>query len=313
MNTKKYVGAVGGDPAKAGKNFKDYLTRREFSGKTIRIYERGIEEFLTWTDEHHYTVENIRYADLLNYIKHTRRQGVSKRQMQQQLLSLRHYFNYLVQVGQLAGNPAQGVYIRGIPRRLPHNLVSYAELEKLYERYPVRTLRDHRDKEILGLLIFQAVTAEELELLTLEHINLPKGKIRIPGTGRTNERVLKLDALQVFGLQAYMNETRPRILQRGNNIETTQLIVGMQGYTCLSGTLHWLMKRLQHPDVKQASQIRASVIAEWTRIHDVRVVQYMSGHKYVSTTEKYQASRPEDMQEQLKQHHPLSERTPSEQ
>jgi integrase/recombinase XerD len=44
---------------------------------------------------------------------------------------------------------------------------------------------------------------------------------------------------------------------------------------------------------------------EWTRTHDVRVVQYMTGHKYVSTNEKYQVSHLEDLKEQLKQFHPF--------
>jgi integrase/recombinase XerD len=65
------------------------------------------------------------------------------------------------------------------------------------------------------------------------------------------------------------------------------------------------MKRLQHPKVTTASQIRASVVAQWTRIHDVRVVQYMSGHKYVSTTERYQATHLEDLKEQMRIYHPL--------
>src|SRR3546814_9854344 len=55
------------------------------------------------------------------------------------------------------------------------------------------------------------------------------------------------------------------------------------GGTTLCGEVAWMMKRLKHPKVRQASQIRASVIAEWTRRHDVRIVQYMSGHKYVSS------------------------------
>lgn len=66
-----------------------------------------------------------------------------------------------------------------------------------------------------------------------------------------------------------------------------------------------MKRRLEHEKVKHASQIRASTIAEWTRIHDVRVVQYMARHKYVSTTEKYQASHLEDLKEQLKKFHPF--------
>jgi integrase/recombinase XerD len=290
------------------KNFKEYLTQKQFSEKTIRIYENGIKEFLEWINKHHYQTENIRYADLMNYIKYSQKKGSNKRNVQQQLLSLRHYFNYLVKTGKMKSNPAQGVYIRGIARRLPHDLAPYDELTKLYESYPVNDTRDQRNKVILGLLIFQAVTIEELELLEPEHINLREGKIKVPGTDRTNERVLKLEASQVFELQEYLNKTRNRILYgpKVNEPEKIkQLIIGMEGATRLAGEVGWMMKRLKHEKVKHASQIRASTITEWTRKNDVRVVQYMSGHKYVSTTEKYQATHLEDLQEQLRLYHPL--------
>jgi integrase/recombinase XerD len=84
-----------------------------------------------------------------------------------------------------------------------------------------------------------------------------------------------------------------------------QMIIGMEGGTNLAGDIGWVMKRLQHHKVTTASQIRASVVAQWTRIHDVRVVQYMSGHKFVSTTERYQATHLDDLKEQMRRYHPL--------
>jgi hypothetical protein len=52
----------------------------------------------------------------------------------------------------------------------------YGELVKLYEGYPVNDIRDQRNKVILGLLIFQALTIEELETLEADHINLKRRK-----------------------------------------------------------------------------------------------------------------------------------------
>lgn len=79
----------------------------------------------------------------------------------------------------------------------------------------------------------------------------------------------------------------------------------MEGGLGLSGEVAWMMRRLKHPNVRQASQIRASVIAECTKRYDIRIVQYMSGYKYVSSTERYQAPHLEDLQEQLRKFHPL--------
>jgi integrase/recombinase XerD len=39
--------------------------------------------------------------------------------------------------------------------------------------------------------------------------------------------------------------------------------------------------------------------------YNVRIVQYMSGHKYVSSTERYQSTHLEDLKEQLRRFHPL--------
>lgn len=290
------------------KSFKEYLIQKQFSESTVKIYENGVKDFLEWISNHHYQKENIRYADLMSYIKHSQKKGKSKMNIRHELLAIRHYFNYLVKTGKIKSNPAQGVYIRGIARRLPHDLAEYDELVKLYETYPVKDIRDQRNKVILGLLIFQALTIEELETLEAGHINLREGKISITGTDRTNERILKLEASQVFELQEYLNKTRSRILYgpKVNEPEKmTQLIIGMEGGRTLSGEVSWMMKRLKHEKVRQASQIRASVIAEWTRRYDVRIVQYMSGHKYVSSTERYQAKHLEDLQEQLRKFHPL--------
>jgi integrase/recombinase XerD len=289
-------------------NFGQYLTEKEFSEKTIRIYENGIKGFLEWAAQHQCPMENIRYADLMDYIKHSQKKGKSKTNVQHQLLAMRHYFNFQVKIGNMNSNPAQGIYIRGIARRLPHDLAEYNELIKLYESYPTNDIRGQRNKVILGLLIFQALTIEEIETLEPEHINLREGKIKIIGTERTNERVLKLEASQVFELQEYLNRTRNRILYgpKVNEPEKIkQLIIGMEGAARLAGEVGWMMRRLKHPKVTMASQIRASVIAEWTKLHDVRIVQYMSGHKYVSATERYQATHLEDLQEQLRLHHPL--------
>jgi len=52
-------------------------------------------------------------------------------------------------------------------------------------------------------------------------------------------------------------------------------------------------------------QVRQSVIAEWLKTKDLRMAQYMAGHKYVSTTERYQVNNLEDLEEALNKYHPL--------
>ncbi|MDD4673691.1 MAG: hypothetical protein PHI03_12220 [Bacteroidales bacterium] len=53
------------------------------------------------------------------------------------------------------------------------------------------------------------------------------------------------------------------------------------------------------------AQIRVSVITSWLQHYNLREVQYMAGHKYVSSTERYRTDNLKDLQKELEKYHPL--------
>jgi len=59
------------------------------------------------------------------------------------------------------------------------------------------------------------------------------------------------------------------------------------------------------PGLRNKSQIRTSVITGWLQHYNLRGVQYMAGHKYVSSTERYRMDTLEDLQKELEKYHPL--------
>ena len=69
--------------------------------------------------------------------------------------------------------------------------------------------------------------------------------------------------------------------------------------------LKYALRKL-NPKYKHSMQIRQSVITEWLKEKNLRTVQYMAGHRYVSSTERYQTSNLEDLKEALNKHHPLT-------
>lgn len=52
-------------------------------------------------------------------------------------------------------------------------------------------------------------------------------------------------------------------------------------------------------------QIRSSVITNWLKHYNLRELQYMAGHKYVSSTERYRMDNLDYLQKELEKHHPL--------
>ena len=69
-----------------------------------------------------------------------------------------------------------------------------------------------------------------------------------------------------------------------------------------------MIRQLQqlNPKIINANQIRSSVITSWLQRYHLRQVQYMAGHRYVSSTERYQVLNTDDLQNELQKHHPMS-------
>ena len=60
-----------------------------------------------------------------------------------------------------------------------------------------------------------------------------------------------------------------------------------------------------NPQVKNAKQIRASVITKWVKMYNLRKAQYLAGHRYISSTESYLQNDMEGLKEEVQQYHPL--------
>lgn len=75
----------------------------------------------------------------------------------------------------------------------------------------------------------------------------------------------------------------------------TRLLLKPKGEELFPGNLHNVMyalvQELQgiNPGLTNALHIRGSVIINWLKLHNKRQVQYMAGHKYISSTEAYAA------------------------
>ena len=221
--------------------------------------------------------------------------------------------------GDINDNPASNIEIKGIKRRKLHDTLNAKELEEVYKSYPselvikknappqkANQLARKRNKIILGLIIYQAIRSEELAALETTHLKLREGKIIVQGKRRSNERTLKLEGFQIIDLMDYINETRKALLQI-NQRETNFLFFSKNGGNHFSNVMTKLIASLkQHNNnVKDIKQIRASVITNWLQQYNLRQVQYMAGHRYVSSTEAYQANNITELQEEIFKHHPI--------
>ena len=150
-------------------------------------------------------------------------------------------------------------------------------------------------KVLLSLLIFQGLHPSDFPVLQSADIELIKAKIHLPGSPKTEARSLNIEAAQILLLHQYLEEKKH---------QKTPL---QKPHRYLQPTGQTLLKKLRqsHPQVRNSLQIRASVISHWLRSEDLRIVQYKAGHRYVSSTERYQSESLDQLQADLDQYHPL--------
>ena len=301
-------------------NFTEWLKKRNYAKDTVRADSNYTASYLQWIIQNQIQTTEATYNDLLTFIDHCTTEGDSKGLINRKLSAIRKYYEYLLYIGKATKNPAAGLYIKNKSHTVPANLLTPEELTSIYESYQITDLRSQRNKVIIGLLVFQALTREEMEKLEITHVKLTAGKIDISGSKRSNGRTLKLEAVQMLGLQEYLSITRPELL-KGQGIYGTgrkpdhinrgkaqhQLFISMHGSDDMKNSFLHLLYGLRklNPKLINAQQIRQSVITVWLKTKDLRTVQYMAGHKYVSSTERYQVNQLDDLQEALNIHHPL--------
>jgi integrase/recombinase XerD len=302
------------------KGFKQYIYELGQSAGTIRQKSNYAGLFLKWLESENLTAKEVRYNDMLLFIDCMKDQGKSIKHVNTILRTIRNYYDYLKIQDKDISNPANNLYIKGTKKTVPYNHLKPESLESLYQSYKSETNRDKRNRIILGLFIYQAITTDELHKLEIVHIKLKEGKIYIPGSKRSSGRMLELKPFQILELHEYIKETRPNILagiykpkpaRKPDKINTSkiesQLFMSINGSEGLKNSLLHLFKDVRkiNPEITTPQQIRLSVISHWLKNYNLRQVQYMAGHKHVSSTERYLINNLEDLQHQLDKFHPL--------
>ncbi len=291
--------------------FAEYLILKSFSNKTQESIKKTVTRFVSWSGQQNIELENIRYNDVLAYVNYCKRQGNKQRTLQITVSCIKHYYNFLIHKNEVVENPCSNVEIKGVKRKILYETFTTEELESIYKIFASKIPDAEskpalkRNKVILGLIIYQGIRTQELARLTVTDVRPRDGKIFIQGGRRTKEREMLLEAHQLYDLMDYINQARKVILSlTGKN--TNALFLSLGSGDKLHNTIHQLLVQLkkQHGRIKDIKQLRASVITNWLKVHNIRKAQHLAGHRFVSSTEAYQANNMDDLKEDVNKYHP---------
>ncbi|MGN6419499.1 MAG: tyrosine-type recombinase/integrase [Pseudobacter sp.] len=284
--------------------FRKYLQSQKLKNSTVEEHSKNVGYFTQWLKQEDYdSGTTIQYPDLLGYIQFEKEKGITPATINLRLSSIKYYFEYLKSIGEVVKNPAKTIRVKGTINTIIENPLSTPELESLYQQYAQLAVPDHlviihkRSVVILGLMIWQGIHSGELQKMEISHIDLNNASVYIPSTSQSNSRQISINSKQLLSLHEYVSAIRLLLKPKGN-----ELIAGS-----VRNHVQRVLQEIEgiNPMIRNAQQIRGSVIINWLKKHSKRQVQYMSGHKYISSTEKYVQQDVDSLKDVLAKHHPF--------
>ena len=301
--------------------FHEWLLLKRYSPATAATTIRILEYFRAWAEREGVSdLAEISYQDAMSFIQWSGGRGATQKTIANYLIHIRKYYSFLITEGEARENPVAHIKVQGIKRKSFHDTLDTEELHRLYQLYPTtievepgkitppqgnNILSRKRNKVILGLLVYQGLRVKDVAALRVSDLELREGKITIHSQRRTAARTIRLESHQLYEMMDYVKEVRKAFLQA--NGATDKLFLQWRKGENFYGVTQMMLGHIRKINnrIKNFDQIRASVITAWLKQYDLRKVQYLAGHKYVSSTEKYKAGVIDELLDDIKKFHPL--------
>ena len=286
---------------------REYL-QKEYSKSSIGSYENSIDRYLLTLGER---AGKASYTDVLDYIGLLREQNLHPKSLRNNLFAIKIYYRYLVAIGKRKDHPCQYLYLKDqINRQIQvESLYPKEILQELYETYQAKN-QEHqqRDKIIISLLIYQALTVLEISQIKTTDVNLETGTLKIKGNTKNKGRELSLKPNQILLFHNYQKHDWKRYWRKQKPKKRTDyFLMNEEGLQLWQGGIN---RMINHNRDKQNKliplKIRQSVIAHLLKENnDIRIVQEFAGHRRTASTEAYKQTGLEELKSAIERLHPL--------
>ena len=171
--------------------FEEYLHyEKKFSSNTISAYLRDLKSFQFFLYQRGDKISReTNYSFIRQWIVHLSENKYSKVSINRKIASLKSYFNFLVNIGELNSSPLKAHK----NLKSSSNIVipfSETEIEKVFESFKFIEGND-RDKLIVELFYFTGMRREELLNIKIINIDFDSHWIKILGK-RDKERIIPM-------------------------------------------------------------------------------------------------------------------------
>ena len=287
--------------------FLDTLWLEEgLSTHTISAYKRDLSGLHTYLVQHNILLTQADAAHLAAYCDHRHQQGLSARSIARLHSSLRHFYRYLLKIGDRQDEPSAHLTAPRLPHDLPHSL-GEADVDRLLAAPDVTTPLGLRDRAMLELLYATGLRVSELTTLTQDQVNLRQNVLRTTGKGQ-KDRLIPFHNSAAQWIADYLQQARPQIMP---HTVSDMLFVTNRGEGMTRQAFWYIIKR-HAANASITAPLSPHTLRHAFATHlvnhgaDLRVVQLLLGHQDLSTTQIYTHVARERLQRLHAQHHPRS-------
>ena len=290
--------------------FRSYLKlERSLSPNTLAAYGRDAEGLCAYLQKQ--GLRNPESADtaiIEAFIADRVGEGLSKRSQARLVSSLRSFYSFLAEEGQIPDNPCDNLVI---PRLRPHlpSVLTYDEVKAILDSVDLSKPEGHRNRAMLEVLYSCGLRVSELVSLHISDLFPEEGFIRVIGKGN-KQRLVPLGEPARDQIKYWMAD-RKQFTKPKKDAEDI-LFLNRRGGK-LSRVMVFNIVREQAAKAGITKEISPHTFRHSFATHlvengaDLRVVQEMLGHESILTTEIYTHIDTRKWQETILRYHPKSE------
>lgn len=279
------------------------------AANSLEAYRRDLtrlDDFLKGLPLQKVTLDALR-----RYVDHLRTLKLSNRSIARHVTTLRSFFGFLVEGGEISANPADLLASPKIGSSLPKYL-DHFKVGKLLESPPADSATGLRDRAMLDLLYATGLRVSELIRLRVSDLDELQGIVRVIGKGN-KQRLVPVGRAALQSVERYRIHQRP-VLLKGR--VSPYLFVTARA-TAMTRQAFWKLLRGHGASIGIFRKLSPHVLRHTFATHlleggaDLRSVQAMLGHADIGTTQIYTHVMRSRLRETVDQHHPRASRVSS--
>lgn len=305
--------------------YLDWMKTRDYSAYSINNSSYGLDYFILWCDERGMSSpQDVTLGVLERYQRHLyhcrKKDGLplSIGTQWNRLIMIRSFFRWLFRNRLILSNPSADLELPRMDKRLPRNVLSFSEVEKILSQPDLSSPLGLRDRAILELLFSTGIRRSELVNLSLYDVDIERSMLFIRRGKGKKDRVVPTGERAMLWLERYLDEGRPRLIEEGdvnrNNRDKTDDHKSALFLNSLGTALQYYTLGKVVGDYIKSSGVRkkgnchmfrhsmATLMLEGGA--DIRYVQQMLGHVKLETTQVYTRVSMKKLKEVHQKTHP---------